>query len=198
MPRSLARNHDSKRAAIRHAAARVFARDGYGGASMAAVAVEAGVSKPALYHYHGGKAALLFDVLDAHLSALRDRICGLRFDTDDPRAQLKAIVTELLLAYDGADAEHAVQMTALDALPPEQQEALRAHQRALVAFLRARVSAMAPHLDRARLGAATMSVFAMANWHHRWDGRADADARRAYAAMVADIMAGGLPATEET
>ena len=198
MPRSRARDHDDKRHAILKGAARLFAEEGYGRATMSQVAAACGISKGNLYHYYAGKEALLFDVLDRHLAGLRDRVCGLRFQTDDPAAQLRVIVGTLLAAYEGADAEHGVQLTALRALPEDRQEALRGHQRDLVAFLRARVAAMAPKLadDPDRLRAVVMSVFAMVNWHYRWDGGADAADRAEYAEVVTDLIVGGLPALE--
>lgn len=47
-----------KRAQILQGAARVFAADGYEGASMSRIAAEAGVSKGTLYNHFPGKAAL--------------------------------------------------------------------------------------------------------------------------------------------
>lgn len=47
-----------RRQAILDGAGRVFARDGYEGASMAQIAREVGVSKGTLYNYFPGKAAL--------------------------------------------------------------------------------------------------------------------------------------------
>jgi TetR/AcrR family transcriptional regulator, mexJK operon transcriptional repressor len=47
-----------RRRAILDGAGRIFARDGYEGASMAQIAREVGVSKGTLYNYFPGKAAL--------------------------------------------------------------------------------------------------------------------------------------------
>jgi AcrR family transcriptional regulator len=192
MARTRAADHDDKRRAILRAAARVFAREGYGIASMAQVAAEAGVSKANLYHYAGGKEALLFDLLDAHLRALRDRLADA--EGRDPRDRLRAAVEALLTAYEGADAEHEVQLNAIGALPPDRQDALKEVQRDMVRDMRARVAALAPGLGREALRDVTMSVFAMANWHTQWAGSADARARRRYAALVAALVAGGVPA----
>lgn len=177
-------------------AARLFARDGYGRASMASVATACGISKANIYHYYASKDALLFDILNTHLRGLRDRICGLRFPTDDPADQLRLILTELLLAYDGADAEHAVQLTAMTALSEADQAVLRAYQRDLVQFLRARLVQLAPpHVaqDKTRLRALTMSVFAMVNWHYQWDSGADTASRRAYADLIVGLVTRGVP-----
>lgn len=195
MARPIAEDHSEKRHAILKRAARLFAEEGYGRASMAQVAEAVGVSKANIYHYYPSKSALLFDILDTHLRALRDRVCGLTFDSPDPAEQLQDIATELLLAYDGADAEHGVQLNAFSALPAAEQEALRTYQRDMVRFVRSRIAALAPPdiaADGAKMRAVTMSFFAMVNWHYQWDGAADAAARRDYAALICALMTGGL------
>ncbi|HPE24333.1 TetR/AcrR family transcriptional regulator [Albidovulum sp.] len=195
MARPVASDHEDKRHAILKTAARIFADEGYGRASMAQVAAACGISKANIYHYYPGKEALLFDILDSHLRELRDRIVGQEFASNDPEQQLRATVAELLVAYEGADAEHAVQLNAIHALPEAMQEVLRGYQRDLVRFVAARLRDIAsPALaaDRTRLRAITMSVFAMTNWHYQWDAGADQAARHAYADLICDLITGGL------
>ncbi|MEZ5760544.1 MAG: TetR/AcrR family transcriptional regulator [Paracoccaceae bacterium] len=139
MARPVASDHEDKRQAILKTAARIFADEGYGRASMAQVAAACGISKANIYHYYPGKEALLFDILDSHLRELRDRIVGQEFASNDPEQQLRATVAELLVAYEGADAEHAVQLNAIHALPEAMQEVLRGYQRDLVRFVAARL-----------------------------------------------------------
>jgi len=50
---------------IADVAARLFARDGFKGVSMAALAREAGVSKAAIFHHYPSKEALYFQVIQA-------------------------------------------------------------------------------------------------------------------------------------
>lgn len=195
MARTIAQDHDDKRDVILRAAARVIASEGYGRASMAMIADAAGISKANIYHYYPGKDALLFDILSTHLKGLRDRICGLEFASAEPDDQLRAIVCELLMAYVGADAEHEVQLNALAALPEADQAVLRDYQRDLVRFVRSRVERlMEPTLakDPSKVRAVTMSVFAMVNWHYKWDSAADASARRDYADLVTRLVTRGV------
>ena len=195
MARPVAQDHDDKRQAILAAAARLFADEGYGRASMAQVAEAVGISKANIYHYYSSKDALLFDMLDSHLRMLRDRICGLTFESEDPGDQLRAIFTEVLLAYQGADAEHDVLLSAMQALPAAQQEVLRQYQREFIAVGRDRLAALAaPEIadDRDALRALTMSVFGMLNWHYKWSSRADEATRRGHAGMMADLVIGGV------
>ena len=196
MARPIANDHDDKRSMILRSAARLFADEGYGRASMSALAAACGISKANIYHYYPSKEALLFDILDTHLRGLRDRVCGLTFHSNRPDAQLHQILGEMLLAYQGADAEHEVQLNAITTLPENQQEVLRTYQRDLVDVVRTRLAQIAPPeiaQDRTKLRSLTMSIFAMINWYYQWNTGAGAEARKDYARLVADLVVGGAP-----
>ena len=194
MARPIAEDHDDKRDAILRAAARLFADQGYGSASMGALANACGISKANIYRYYPGKEAILFDILDAHLRGLRDRVAGIVHDSDDPEDQLRAIIRDILLSYQGADAEHEVQLKSLFLLPEARQDTLRGYQRDIVAQVRSRLERIAPALaaDRARGRAVTMSVFAMLNWYYQWNTGAGAQARRDYAGLIVDLVLDGV------
>lgn len=196
MARTIAKDHADKRGHILRVAARVFAEAGYDRASMSLVARECGISKANIYHYYPSKDALLFDILDSYLAALRDRICGLDLAGLTPEARLRRTITETLRAYDGMDCEHKVQINALPHLPPDQQHILRGYQRELVRMMEGVLAGVAPDLthDPTRLRAATMSVFGMLNWFYMWQPQADASARDAYAEQVAQMALGGVAA----
>ena len=191
MPRGLARDHEDKRAAIRAGAASYFAAHGFDRASMAGAARACGVSKALLYHYHASKEALLFDILDTHLSGLVtvvERVGGV-----DPQARLRGLVRAVLMAYRDSDSEHRLQLEALTALPPDQQAVLRGHQRRLVEMLSGALGAASPALGGDRLHATTMSVFGMLNWFFLWHRPGRGISREDYAALVTDLVLGGLP-----
>jgi TetR/AcrR family transcriptional regulator len=61
------RNRPAQEAAIITAAERVFAGAGFGGATMAAIAMAAGLPKPNLHYYFGSKKALYRAVLERTL-----------------------------------------------------------------------------------------------------------------------------------
>lgn len=195
MPRGLARDHDDKRAAIREGAAAYFAAHGFDRASMAGAAKACGVSKALLYHYHASKEALLFDILDAHLSGLVDVVGSV--PEGQPEARLRALIRAILMEYRDADAEHRLQLDALKALAPDQQTALRGHQRRLVGTLAETIDLLRPDLAEDRLQAATMSVFGMLNWYFLWHRPGKGIGREAYADLVADLVIGGLPAVSQ-
>lgn len=197
MSRPIAKDHDAKRDHILKTAARVFADHGFARASMTLVAKECGISKANIYHYYDGKDALLFDILDSYLCALRDRIFALPLDGRDPADKLRLVLRETLRAYDGMDHEHKIQSEVLPLLSPAQQEVLKGYQRDLVDQMSALLAEIAPEVlanNPAKLRASTMSIFGMLNWFYMWNRNADLGARDAYADLVADLALGGLPA----
>ena len=195
MARTIAKDHDEKRAQILKSAAKVFAEAGYDRASMTQLARECGISKANIYHYYDSKEAVLFGLLDTYLCELRDRVCGVDLSGVSPDDRLRRVVAEILLAYQGADDEHKVQSGAMGALPEEQQKLLRAYQREMVQFLSDTLKAVAPEVfeeNDEKLRSATMSVFGMLNWYYMWNSGAGSDAREDYAELVATLTLNGV------
>lgn len=194
MARPIAKDHSAKRAHILHTAARVFADGGIARASMAQVAEACGISKANIYHYYDSKDALLFDILDSYLSALRDRLAGLELADLAPSGQLLQFVTEVLLAYDGMDAEHQIQTEGIGVLGSAEQQTLKGYQRDMVRQLSGILTACAPGLadDPTRLRATTMSVFGMLNWFYMWNEGAAQAEREEYARIVTGLVLKGV------
>lgn len=195
MSRPIAKDHEEKRSHILKVAARVFAETGYARASMSQVAKDCGISKANIYHYYSSKDALLFDILDTYLSALRDRIIGLDLTGVEPSKQLVRIVGETLRAYEGMDREHKIQTEGIPSLPVEQQRTLKAYQRDLVEQLSDVVAQIAPDVfanDPRKLRATVMSIFGMLNWFYMWNGNADHNARDDYAKLVTQLTVAGV------
>ncbi|MCT4556718.1 MAG: TetR/AcrR family transcriptional regulator [Pelagimonas sp.] len=186
MPRGIAKNHDEKRAALRKGAAAYFARHGFDRASMTGAAKECGVSKALLYHYHDSKEALLFDILNTHLTHLVDVS-----EAAAPKG-LPALISATLEAYEDADAEHKLQLEALSALPAELQHPLREAQHCLVDLMSTVVGVQRPGLAPDRLRAASMTVFAILNWFYMWHRPGKGLSRLEYAQLAADFVEGGL------
>ena len=122
MARTIAKDHDEKRARILTTAARVFAEQGFARSSMTQVATACGVSKANIYHYYSSKDALLFDVLDTYLAALNNRLAELPLEGHAPKDQLRLFLRELLSAYEGMDNEHKIQSEGVPLLSKEEQK----------------------------------------------------------------------------
>ena len=91
-------------ALILSGAERVFARAGFGGATMAQIAEEAGVPKPNLHYYFGNKRDLYRAVLNRVLRDWLDPIDVITADAE-PRAALEAYIRrKMALAFDRPDA----------------------------------------------------------------------------------------------
>src|SRR5579863_7621468 len=87
------RNRAAQQAAIITAAERVFAGAGFGGATMAAIAMAAGLPKPNLHYYFGSKRALYRAVLERTLSEWLEPADTIAADAD-PRAALERYIRE--------------------------------------------------------------------------------------------------------
>ena len=195
MARTIAKDHDVKRTQILKSAAKVFATEGFDRASMTQLARDCGISKANIYHYYDSKDAILYDILETYLAGLRDRVCGIDLDGFEPAQQLHSLVREILLAYQGSDHEHRVQINGVDRLPAAQQTMLRGYQRDMVMFMGNVLARIAPDTlgqNRGKLRAVTMSVFGMLNWYYMWNKDADAQAREDYARLVTDMTLSGL------
>lgn len=195
LARSIAKDHDQKRQHILKASARVFAEEGIARASMVQVARACGISKANIYHYYDSKDALLFDILDTYLSALRDRLLATVSDDTEPEDHLNAFVSEVLLAYLRMDAEHKIQSEGIPLLPEDQQVILKSYQRDIVRALNGTLAEIAPQSfehDKSSLRATTMSIFGMLNWYAMWNKDADQTARSNYARLVCDMVVHGV------
>ena len=200
MARTIAKDHEAKREAILHTAATFFAEQGFDRASMGKLAEACGVSKALIYHYYPSKDALLFDILDTHLTALVEVVEAAASEAGTPQTRLRALIKAILTAYRDSDAEHKVQLDALSSLPEDNQRHLRALQRRLVTSMSDAVRALEPDRFSNRpelVGPVTMSVFGMLNWFYLWHKPGGAIDRDAYADIVADLVIGGLPAVCE-
>jgi len=193
--RTIAKDHGEKRAFILQTAARVFATEGYDRASLSQVATACSISKANIYHYYGSKDEILFAILETYLRTLRDRICGLPLDGLAPDEKLRATISEILLAYEGADNEHKVQAMGLDPLAKAEQQILKEYQRDLVAFLSGVIREVAPQTfigDDQKLRSVTMSIFGMLNWFYMWNNKADHATRKDYAELMSRLTLSGI------
>lgn len=195
MARPIAQDYSLKRDHILKTAARVFAQTGYARASMSLVAKDCGISKANIYHYYDSKDALLFDILDTYLCALRDRLQALPLAGQAPPDQFRMFVVDILLAYKGMDNEHRIQTEGIPLLDPKQRAVLKGYQRDMVDQLGTIIIAIAPKVfadDAPKVRATVMSVFGMLNWFYMWNRGADDAARMEYGDHIARMTLGGI------
>lgn len=194
MARPRASDHDAKRKAILQRAAALFSERSYAGASMADIAEACGSSKALLYHYYENKEALLFDILHAHFVSMEEIVAEADRPGLEPHQRLRALIGALLVAYEGADATHRVQINDLGNLPEARQQALKDFERRLVARFATAIADVSPGLKNARslIKPVTMSLFGMLNWSYLWFKPAGPMSRAQYADLVTQIMTEGI------
>ncbi|MCA0203055.1 MAG: TetR family transcriptional regulator [Proteobacteria bacterium] len=192
MARTRAADFGDKQRAILSSAAAVLAEQGMDKASMAQIAVQAGVSKALLYHYYPGKDALIFDIIRTHLSELDAAVEAADDPVLLPRARLRALVGAVLECYRDADNYHKVQLNGTPTLPAEQRHEIHAIERRIVGRFSAVLRDLRPGLAGPLLMPVTMSLFGMMNWVYMWFRDGGALTREAYADIATALILDGI------
>ncbi|QEW23628.1 HTH-type transcriptional repressor KstR2 (plasmid) [Marinibacterium anthonyi] len=164
---------------------------------MAGIASLAGVSKSLLYHYYPSKSELIFSIIYAHLTDLEAELAEADDASLPPRERLEKLVTAVLLAYEGADDQHKVQLNAGEALSDEQRALITGLERQIVKHFSAVLNEIHPQLDkpdRPLLMPVTMSLFGMMNWVYMWFRDGGKISRRDYARMATTLILEGVKA----
>ena len=177
--------HEIKRDQILDIAAQCFAERSYPAASMNDIAAASGTSKARLYHYYGGKEAILFDLLDRYTQRLLLLIAQVEATAQrrnlDDRAALHELIRSFLEEYETSATRHVALLhdtkflsaepdPALGFDPPvSQRELILDRQRDVVsAVMRALRRAYPQRLNPQNQTAITMMLFGMINWTFTW------------------------------
>jgi AcrR family transcriptional regulator len=193
MARPQSPDYDKRRDAILAAAAHLYARRGFQGASVADLAKACSTSKSLIYHYFPSKDDLLYATMAAHLDAL---VAAAEQATQQgsAEARLRALTQAFMRLYVGAEDSHKILLNELDNLPPARRAEVVAKQRRIIGAVEALVREIRPDACDLALPL-TMLFFGMINWTHNWfrpDGAVDADR---LADMAVDLMLNGVQAS---
>ncbi|TFB56065.1 TetR/AcrR family transcriptional regulator [Cryobacterium tagatosivorans] len=160
-PRSLAKA--DRRQALLAAAASLFARSGFNGASIEDLGTAAGVSGPAVYRHFSGKQAVLAALL---VGVSEDLVAGGRAVADrtpDAAEALRSLVRfHVDFALSNPDVIR-VQDRDLDSLAEEDRHLVRALQRAYVELWVDVLSRVHPGVDTALLRIRAHATFGLIN-----------------------------------
>ena len=194
MARPQSPNYDKKREALVAAAAGLYARNGFRGASIADLAKTCSTSKSLIYHYFPSKEDILYDVMASHLALLAEAAEAAAARSDlEPKARLRELAHAFMQLYSGAADRHKVLLNELDNLPPERRADVIAKQRRIIAVVEDLVRQVRPNLSRpATAKALTMLFFGMINWTHTWFRSEGAIGADALADLAVDVMLNGL------
>jgi len=163
--------YDERLNRILSAAADLIAREGYGSASMRAVAKAAGVSLAGLYHYFDSKEKMLFLIQFRTFNSLASRVRENLHGVTEPLEQLRVMVRAHVAHFASDMAALNVCSHELDSLNGEAFDEVLRIRRDYYDLSRGIVDRVfdqyAPDsaLDR---HVATMSLFGMLNWLYRW------------------------------
>ena len=190
MARPQSPDYDKRRDSILRAAARLYARQGFNGASVADLAKACRSSKSLIYHYFPSKEDILHQVMAAHLDLLVEA-ARKATRSGTPEEKLRALTHAFMRLYVDARHDHKVLLNELDNLPPEARFEVIGKQRRIIATVEELVRELRPETGPLALPLA-MLFFGMINWTHTWfrpEGRVSADS---LAEMAVDLMLKGL------
>ncbi len=191
MARPQSPDYDKRRDAILRAAAQLYARRGFPGASVADLAKACGTSKSLIYHYFPGKDDILYAVMTSHLDALVEAAAAAT-RSGSAEEKLRALTRAFMQLYVDAQDEHKVLLNELDNLPPDQRAEVVGKQRRIIAAVEALVRALRPDVDALPVA---MLFFGMINWTHTWFRADGAIPAERLADMAVDLMLKGVQAS---
>jgi AcrR family transcriptional regulator len=195
MARTQSPDYDKRRDAILTQAARLYARRGFLGASIADLAKACKASKSLVYHYYPSKEDILYGVMNAHLEELVE-VAGEVMALPDlgPADRLRTLTTEFMQIYAGAAASHKVLLNELENLPADKRRAVITRQREVVDLVERLLLELRPdlaeHPDLKR--PISMLFFGMINWTHTWFKPRGPVSPKELALVAVDMLLSGL------
>ena len=192
MARPQSPDYDRRRDAIVAAAASLYARHGFQGASVADLAKACSTSKSLVYHYFPSKEDILHEVMASHLDELVEAAEAAAARRElAPAERLRALARAFMQLYSGAADRHKVLLNELDNLPAERRAEVVGKQRRIVAV----VEELIREIGGKETRPLAMLFFGMINWTHTWF-RADGDiSAEALADQAVDLMLHGIQAS---
>ena len=190
MARPQSPDYDKRRDAILAAAAHLYAKRGFTGASVSDLASACKTSKSLIYHYFPSKDDTLHAVMESHLDALVDAADeAMRVGNAEER--LRALTLSFMKLYSGAQDSHKVLLNELDNLPPAQRSEVVGKQRRIIAVVESLIRDLRPDLNPITLPL-TMLFFGMINWTHTWFRPSGQTNAQQLADLAVEIMLSGL------
>jgi AcrR family transcriptional regulator len=195
MARTQSPDYDKRRDAILSHAARLYAKHGFLGASVAELAKACKTSKSLIYHYYPSKEDILFGVMSTHLEDLAEiAIAAQNMISLSAANRLEKLTQEIMQAYVDAAARHKVLLNELENLPADKRKAIVKRQREIILVVETLLRDIKPELSkRSDLALPlTMLFFGMVNWTHTWFNAKGAMSATQLANLVSDLLLNGL------
>ena len=192
MARPQSPDYDRRRDAIVAAAASLYARHGFQGASVADLAKACSTSKSLVYHYFPSKEDILHEVMASHLDELVEAAEGAASRRELQAAErLRALARAFMQLYSGAADRHKVLLNELDNLPAERRAEVIGKQRRIVTVVEELIDELVGKESRPL----AMLFFGMINWTHTWFKPEGEMSAEALADRAVDLMLHGVQAS---
>jgi AcrR family transcriptional regulator len=193
--RTQAADYDLRREAITDAAAALFAKKGFLGASVADLSAACHISKSLIYHYFPAKEDILFAVMWGHVSRLVELAKAMAGVKLPPEDKVRVYARNLMEVYNGAQAQQKILLNELENLPADKRALVVKAQREVIAVVDEWLVALRPALrDKPKQRRpVVMMFFGMLNWTHIWFDPDGAVSARQVADLAADMFLAGLP-----
>jgi AcrR family transcriptional regulator len=196
MARPRADDYEEKRRHVRETAARLFSTRSYGSVSIADIAKACGVAKSVIYHYHGAKEDILYELLDEHIRFVLVAARRARGEGPAPEARLRAFAQALIEIYIASPDSQTLLNKELHELGGERRRRIEALMGRLVEETRELLAALGGPRMRERRWQKPMVMlfFGTINWTYTWYDRKGSIAPGELADAIADLYLAGLAA----
>jgi len=162
---------------------------------MAQLAQSCGTSKAGLYHYYASKEALLFDALDRYTRRLLAAAQAVQAQALAPREGVARLLRQFVAEYRDANAYHVALLHDVHRLAPQQRDAIRAQERAVVAVFHQMLAAAWPERLAGRTAMpTTMALLGMINFSFAWLRPDGPLSHEEFAELVIRLWQGALDA----
>jgi AcrR family transcriptional regulator len=170
MSRIRADDYDEKKRSILCNAAELFARKGFGSATMIDVAQACGASKSRLYHYFSSKEEVLFAIAMEHVSAVFEELTEITNLPLPAVERFSRLVAAFMKRAAASRSEHLVLVNDVHFLPEDKRQQVRELEGQLVELLIALLREINPELMRPVKARApyAMLLFGMMIWTFTW------------------------------
>ena len=189
---SLRLRRDDKLTRILAAGARVFAEEGFEGASIRKVATALGGSVSSLYYYFDGKEDLLFHIQYHTFLTLLDNLKAQLASTASAEEKIRMVVRNHLSHFLSNMPELKVCSHELGTLRGDRYRKVEDLRRGYFKQVLEVVRALKPFRPGLDPGMATLSLFGMLNWVYTWYDPARDEGERRLANQITNLFLNGV------
>ncbi len=169
MARPQAADYEDRKKDILHAAAVLFARQGYSETLLEDIAEQCGIKKSSLYHYHRSKHAILQGLIESRIEDLAVKVEAATA-AGTPKEKFHAMTATLINEYISTPDEITVLLNQTRHLNKPAMRSVAAMQHRIISRMVALIQALRPDIEitRKKITAVAMLYFGMTNWIHVW------------------------------